>query len=161
MSNALRIPVLMYHRLGTPDHAHDIYCISPALFAAHMHVLAGAGYQAVSIDAFHAWRNGTLSLPDGAFVLTFDDGFTGVYDFAAPVLIEMGWTATVFLVAGKLGGLSDWQVTVDEQMRAHPLMDDVQLKSLAKQGFSLHSHSLLHRDLTTLDETVLLEDLRN
>lgn len=161
MNSALRVPVLMYHRVGQPDHAHDVYCISPERFAAHMHALAGAGHRAVPIEAFHAWRNGAQALPDGAFVLTFDDGFTGVYEFSAPVLAELGWSATVFLVAGKLGGRSDWRVTVDEPMQAHPLMDGAQLRSLAERGHSLHSHSFLHRDLTTLDEAVLLEDLRN
>lgn len=161
MHNAQRIPVLMYHRVGEPDHARDVYCIQPERFAAQMHALHAANYQAVSIEDFDAWRRGEHSLPEHAFVLTFDDGFTGVHDFAAPILKKLGWPATVFLVAGKLGGLSDWAVTTDEPMHPHPLMNAVQLRKLAEQGFSLHAHSLQHHDLTTLDASHLAQDLRD
>lgn len=87
---AVRIPILMYHRVGEPDHARDIYCIRPERFSAQMRALAKAGYQDVSIEDFDAWFRGTRLLPKGAFVGTFDDGFSGVHDFAAPVLKELG-----------------------------------------------------------------------
>lgn len=159
MATAQRIPVLMYHRVGEPDHPGDIYCVRPADFATHMAALARASWRAVCIDDFDAWRRGEQSLPEHSFVLTFDDGFAGVHDFAAPVLKRLGWPATVFLVAGKLGGQSDWEITTGEPMRPHRLMNVAQLHSLVAQGFSLHSHSLLHRDLTTLEAPTLEQDL--
>lgn len=159
MHYAERVPVLMYHRVGEPDQAHDLYCISSDRFAAQMHALAQAKWQAVSIQDFDAWCRGSKSLPKNSFVLTFDDGFTGVYDFAAPVLKTLDWPATVFLVAGKLGGQSDWAVTTEVPMFPHPLMDETQLRNLSKQGFSLQSHSLQHHDLTTLDAQALEQDL--
>lgn len=159
MHETQRIPVLMYHRVGEPDHPGDIYCVRPGDFARHMTALARANWRAVCIEDFDAWRRGEKSLPENSFVLTFDDGFAGVHDFAAPVLKNLGWPATVFLVAGKLGGESDWEVTTGEPMRPHPLMNAAQLRSLCAQGFSLHSHSLLHRDLTTLEAPTLAQDL--
>lgn len=159
--NSIRIPILMYHRVGDPDHAHDAYCVRPDRFLAQMRALARAGYRPVSIEDFDAWYRGTQPLPEGAFVLTFDDGFTGVHDFAAPILKELEWPATVFVVAGKLGGKSDWEVTIKEPMPPHPLMDVTQLRRLFAQGFSLHSHSLMHHDLTTLDIPTLEQDLRD
>ena len=159
MATAYRIPVLMYHRVGVPDHARDVYCIRPERFVAQMRALAEANYRAVSVEDFDAWRRGEKSLPENSFVLTFDDGFTGVHDFAAPVLKKLEWPATVFLVAGKLGGQSDWEVTTGEPMHPHPLMNAAQLSNLSAQGFSLHSHSLLHHDLTTLEASTLEQDL--
>ena len=159
MHHAIRIPVLMYHRVGEPDHARDVYCIRPDRFEAHMHALAEANWRAVSIEDFDIWRRGEKLLPENSFVLTFDDGFTGVYDFAGPLLKTLGWPATVFLVAGKLGGLNDWNVTTGEPMFPHPLMNVPQLRTLSALGFSLHSHSLLHHDLTTLDASTLAHDL--
>ena len=161
MHYAIRIPVLMYHRVGEPDHARDIYCIHPDRFSAQMRALAGTGYRSVSVEDFDAWHRGTKPLPEGAFVLTFDDGFTGVHDYAAPILKELDWPATVFVVAGKLGKKSDWKVTIKEPMHSHPLMDAPQLRKLSAQGFSLHSHSLLHHDLTTLEVHMLEQDLRD
>lgn len=159
--NAIRIPILMYHRVGKPDHAHDIYCIYPDYFSAQMNTLAGAGYRSVSTEDFDAWHRGTKQLPEGAFVLTFDDGFTGVYDYAAPILKELDWPATVFVVAGKLRGKSDWEVTTKEPMHSHPLLDAGQLSELSTHGFSIHSHSLLHHDLTMLETSALERDLRD
>ena len=161
MRYAQRIPILMYHRVGEPEHPGDIYCVRPEDFAAQMRTLAREGWCAVSIEDFAAWRRGEKSLPENSFVLTFDDGFTGVYDFAAPILKRLEWPATVFLVAGKLGGQSDWEVTTGEPMLPRPLMNAAQLRSLSAQGFSLHSHSLLHHDLTTLEASALEQDLRD
>lgn len=158
--NAQRIPVLMYHRVGEPDHRRDIYCVHPDRFSAHMRSLAKAGYQAVSIEDFDAWRREGRSLPANVFVLTFDDGFMGVHDFAAPVLEELGWPATVFIVAGKLGGQSDWEITIEDPMPPHSLMDVSQLLKLSAQGFSVQSHSFMHHDLTTLNPDALERDLR-
>ena len=161
MVTAQRIPILMYHRVGEPDHPSDIYCIRPENFTAQMQALAQADWRAVSIEDFDAWRRGEKSLPENSFVLTFDDGFTGVHDFAAPVLKTLGWPATVFLVTGKIAGHSDWEVTTGAPMHPHPLMDAEQLRSLSAQGFSLQSHSLLHHDLTTLETSALEQDLRD
>jgi peptidoglycan/xylan/chitin deacetylase (PgdA/CDA1 family) len=124
-----------------------------------MRMLSRAGYQAVSIDDFAAWWREKKVLPDNAFVLTFDDGYAGVHDFAAPILKALQWPAAVFLVAGKLGGRNDWENTA-EPISTHALMDVAQLRSLSEQGFSLHSHSLKHDDLTTLEASVLEHDLR-
>lgn len=158
-ATAQRIPILMYHRVGIPDHAEDIYCIRPEDFSAQMAALHRANWRAVSVEDFDRWRQGEITLPENSFVLTFDDGFTGVHDFAAPVLQNLDWPATLFLVAGKLGGCSDWEVTLRTAMPAHPLMDASQLRALAAQGFSLHSHSLLHHDLTQLDPEHVERDL--
>lgn len=154
-----RVPVLMYHRLGVPDNRRDIYCIRPERFAVHMHALAAAGYRAVGIEAFEAWLSGTQALPEQSFVLTFDDGFMGVHDHALPVLESLGWPATVFLVAAKIGQQSDWQVTTQYPMPSHPLMGRDELRRLQAGGISLQSHSLRHHDLTTLDPDTLARDL--
>lgn len=154
-----RVPVLMYHRVGEPDNRHDIYCIRPQRFVAHMHALAAAGYHAVGINAFESWLTGRQRLPEQSFVLTFDDGFMGVYDHALPVLESLGWPATVFIVAAKIGKQSDWQVTMRYPMPPHPLMGTAELRRLQAGGFSLQSHSLEHHDLTTLDPIALTHDL--
>ena len=86
-SSAQRIPVLMYHRIGSAHNDWERkYCVSPETFAAHMDTLARSGWKAISIDDFFVWLDGRAKLAEGAFLLTFDDGFLGVHDHAAPVL---------------------------------------------------------------------------
>lgn len=150
----------MYHRLGEPDHAGDVYCIRPQIFSAQMRLLARTGHVAVTIDDFFAWLCGNFSLPANAFLITFDDGFNGVHEYAAQVLESLGWRAAVFVVAGRIGQRSDWQVTTDYPVKPHTLMDRKQLTYLAGRGFSLQSHSMMHHDLTRLDEQAVEDDLR-
>ena len=159
-SSAQRIPVLMYHRIGTAHNEWERkYCVSPETFAAHMDTLARSGWKAISIDNFFAWLDGGAKLPEGAFLLTFDDGFLGVHDHAAPVLRRLGWPATVFLVSALIGQRDTWCATHNPDGHTYPLMDRSQILALREQGFSFHSHTRNHADLPTLDDDALVDQL--
>jgi hypothetical protein len=61
--SAQRVPVLMYHRVGTiNDVSERKYCIAAERFAQHMHALADAGWHAVTIGDFFAWLNREAAL---------------------------------------------------------------------------------------------------
>jgi peptidoglycan/xylan/chitin deacetylase (PgdA/CDA1 family) len=157
---AQRIPVLMYHRVGTTHHAGEqTYCVAPERFAGHMKALARNGYRAVAIADFMTWLDGRRNLPEGSFVLTFDDGFLGVHDHAAPVLTELGWPATVFLVSALIGRQDEWLHHDSPNAATHPLLDAAHIAALAKQGFSFHSHSRHHADLTRLGDAELEDEV--
>ncbi|CAM5355161.1 MULTISPECIES: polysaccharide deacetylase family protein [unclassified Thauera] len=159
-SPAQRVPVLMYHRIGAAHNDWERkYCVSPETFAAQMEALARAGWKAVSIEDFFAWLDGTRDLPQGAFLLTFDDGFAGVHDHAAPVLRRLEWPATVFLVSGLIGERDAWCEKHNPDGHTYPLMDREQILALRAQGFSFHSHTRDHADLPTLDDGALQAQL--
>lgn len=155
-----RVVVLMYHRVG--DAVNDWerrFCVEPSRFAAHMNALRDHGYRAVEIDRFAAWLAGDAQLPAGSFLLTFDDGFRGVYDHARPVLLKLGWPATVFLVSQRIGGEDVWDEGHNPARRRHRLLDRAQIEQMQREGFSFQSHSRVHADLTTLDDPQLAEEL--
>lgn len=156
-----RVPVLMYHRVGVPHHAGDrTYCIEPARFAAHMQALHTAGHRAVSIADFVAWLEGASpALPAHAFVLTFDDGFAGVHEHAWPILRELSWPATVFLVADLIGDSDRWMQGTDRQRPDTPLLNAEQIAQMAAGGFTFHSHSSTHHSLTGLSGAALLHEV--
>jgi peptidoglycan/xylan/chitin deacetylase (PgdA/CDA1 family) len=157
---AQRIPVLMYHRVGTAHHASEQkYCVSPERFAAHMNALARSGYQSVAIADFMDWLDGRRDLPEGSFVLTFDDGFQGVHDYAAPVLAERGWPATVFLVSALIGKQDEWMHHEAPDAATYPLLDAAHIHALTGQGFSFHSHSRHHADLTRVSDAELEDEV--
>ncbi|MGB5340370.1 MAG: polysaccharide deacetylase family protein, partial [Gammaproteobacteria bacterium] len=87
-----------------------------------MHRLAAHGRQACSLEDFFLWLAGDKELPEGSFLLTFDDGFRGVYEHAAPVLQHLGWPATVFLVSRLIGGQDVWCQTENPEGFTYPLM---------------------------------------
>jgi len=155
-----RVLVLMYHRVGLAANAWERrYCVAPSRFAEHMGALRSEGMRAVSLDEFRRWLDGGGALPEGSFLLTFDDGFLGVHEHAAPVLERLGWPATVFLVSGLLGGRDDWTRTENPSGEAHPLMARHHVRELSGHGFTFHSHTRSHRDLTTLAPADLAGEL--
>lgn len=160
-SEPSRIPVLMYHRVGAP-HAPDdrVYCIPPDRFASHLHALDGAGYTPIPIETFVDWLDGSNpKLPARPFVLTFDDGFADLHRHAWPLLRELGWPATVFLVAGQIGGHDRWMQSPGRTRPLTPLLEPAQLSEMAATGMSFHSHSATHADLPTLADEALTEEI--
>lgn len=160
MSEAERVPVLMYHRVGdSRDTRETRYAVSAADFADHMRAAARAGYRAIEIDAFIGWLQGRRSLPEGALVITFDDGFRGVREHALPVLEQLGWPFAVFLVSDQIGGENVWMRGTNSS-GTYPLLDANEIRDMQKRGCSFQSHSRSHVRLTTLDDGELMEELR-
>jgi peptidoglycan/xylan/chitin deacetylase (PgdA/CDA1 family) len=90
MNEANRVPVLMYHRVGDRHNDWEArYGITPGNFAAHMQALADKGYHAVGIDALTSWLDGGPALPEGAVLITFDDGFAACANM--PCRCWNGW----------------------------------------------------------------------
>lgn len=156
-----RLPVLMYHRVGIPHHAGDRrYCIEPTCFAAHLRALAKAGYQPVSTERFVEWLDGGSVLNEPRpFVLTFDDGYAGIHEHAWPLLRELGWPATVFLVAGLIGDFDHWMQSPGASRPLTPLLNETQIAEMAAGGWSFHSHSMHHRSLTALAGDALVDEI--
>ena len=157
---ARRIPVLMYHRIGTAQNEWESrYCIPPDQFTEHMHRLAKLGMHACSLADFFSWLGQERELPEGSFLLTFDDGFLGVYEHAAPLLQELGWPATVFLVSQLIGARDAWCQSQNPSGATYPLLAPEHVRAMRNMGFTFQSHTRRHPDLTTLAEEKLLEEL--
>lgn len=155
-----RIPVLMYHRLGDSHNDWEQkYCVSPKRFAAHMHKLAKNGYTACTIEDFMGWLNKKIQLPDKSFLITFDDGFLGVYEHAVKILNELGWSATIFLVSNLIGKQDYWTQTQNPNGHIYPLLELKHIKHMQEMGFAFHSHTRNHHDLSTLSVDELKKEL--
>lgn len=155
-----RALVLMYHRVGAvADKAEARYCIRPEHFAKQMTALAAHGYRAVPIEAFIAWLDGGPPLRDREFVLTFDDGYKGVLDHAAPVLERLHWPYTVFLVTELIGGCDAWPRNDGSAEAQHELLSADEIRSMARRGVSFHSHTCRHRSLPSLSADDLQAEL--
>lgn len=99
-------------------------------------------------------------LPRGEAVLTFDDGFTGVREYALPEVRRHGLPATVFLVAQTLTqeGLSaSWVRTPPPWPLTTLTVDEV--LEMQELGVDFQSHSWAHLDLPELDHDECVRDL--
>jgi len=158
--NTQRVIALMYHRVGVARNAWERkYCISPETFAEHMRALAARRMHPVRIEDFVGWLQGRTPLPPGSFLLTFDDGFLGVYEHAYPLLREMGWPATVFLVSGLIGAQDEWSRDENPTGATYALLGEAHIKEMRSNGMAFHSHSRHHVKLTELDDVRLREEL--
>jgi peptidoglycan/xylan/chitin deacetylase (PgdA/CDA1 family) len=142
----------MYHSIST--NAHDRLAVAPELFAAEMQLLAEKDFKVVSLA--EACRR-LASAQDLArmIVLTFDDGHRDFLTAAAPVLRQHRFTATLFVVTGRLGDTTRWSSTE----KTGALLTGDELRELKAQGFHLGSHTVTHADLRTLDEARLDREL--
>ena len=135
--------ILMYHAVEPYDDDPHLICVSPERFRGQMAWLARRGLRAVSMREL----TGRLDAGNarGLVGLTFDDAYGGFREHVLPLLGELGFSATVFAVAGHLGGANDWD---DGPRRA--LMTAQELARLAAEGVEIGSHGLTHARMTTL-----------
>lgn len=155
-----RVAVLMYHRIDRHAEPRDAaYCVTPNLFARHLDWLASNGYQPCSVGAFEQWYLHAAALPDRSILITFDDGFRGLHEYALPLLAARRWPATVFLVSGLIGASDIWASREFGVAGAHALLDRAQITEMAQCHFEFHSHSRTHPDLTALSDHELRDQL--
>lgn len=160
MIGAICVPVLMYHRVGEARNPWEArFAISPENFAAQMQALANKGYRATHIDRLVDWLEGGPSLPESAFLITFDDGFRGVREYAAPVLEQLGWPFAVFLVSDMVGGRDEWTRSSNPAGVTYPLLNEDDIRDLQRRGASFHSHTRSHASLPDLDDARLADEL--
>jgi len=89
---------------------------------------------------------------------TFDDGYMNILGCGEEIFSLLGERAAIFLVAGKVGSLNDWDTT--GELIGKPLLDWGQIRELKKLGVRIGSHSLSHADLTKLGDRELERETR-
>jgi hypothetical protein len=72
--------------------------------------------------------------------LTFDDGYADFATTAVPILRRYGFTATVYVLADRLGGVNEW----DQGAPRERLMTAVQVRAVASAGMEVGFHGLRH-----------------
>jgi peptidoglycan/xylan/chitin deacetylase (PgdA/CDA1 family) len=153
------VPILIYHEVSAVQPpTFRKYTVTPRAFAAQMHWLALAGYTPISLDALLAHRERGSALPRRPVVITFDDGFQGSYEHAAPVLRAHGFTATFYLVAGLMGQPSRWLLR--ERGLELPIMSWSAARELQASGFTCAAHTLTHARLAALTADECGHELR-
>ncbi len=137
--------ILTYHSVGIRDHEMNV---TSDEFRRQMEWLAE-----------HAE---VLSLADavegaGGVAITFDDGYRDNLTFAAPILAELGLSATVFVVAGRVG----MRLAHDRNAETGALMTWEEIRNIESMGWSIGGHSLTHRclsGLTLAEQTIEIRE---
>ena len=147
---ALLPPVLCYHRIGGPAEL-GVTRVARSVFARQMKTLARAGWKTLTLDQFaERLRPGYSAFrsPHSAFFLTFDDGYASLAEHVYPVLADVGFTATTFLITDYVGRLNTWDVRYTWHRLAH--LDWDTIGRWQARGFGFASHTASHQRLTWL-----------
>lgn len=151
-----RIPILLYHRIVPVDDAVcDDFDIPAACFREDMKRLHAGGWRCVSASEAARLTLSGHQAP-GAFALTFDDGYRDFADLAYPILADLGYTATVFVVTGRIGATADWLTGA-----APDLLDVDDIRRLAMEGIQFGSHGVTHVSLPECSDRDLARELND
>jgi|SRR5579863_71433 len=145
------IPFLMYHEIESSgralcslDPGYVRYVVTEAEFKRQLELILAQGLQGVSVgEALDNLQRGVHT----CVALTFDDGCETDLLVTAPLLRDVGFNATLFIVGGFVGKPG--------------FVDRSRLRQLHDAGFEIGSHSMTHRHLTDLDDDELRGELRS
>jgi peptidoglycan/xylan/chitin deacetylase (PgdA/CDA1 family) len=126
--------ILTYHSVGRRDHEMNV---TPEDFRVQMAWLSEYG-EVVSLE--------TAVVGGSGVAITFDDGYRDNLTEAAPVLHAHGFPATVFMVAGRPGGM----LAHDVDPGTSTLMTWDELRELDASGIEIGGHTMSHPRLSTL-----------
>lgn len=138
--------ILTYHSI---DPTGSNISIHPEVFHWQMAFLKNSGRKGVSLRDYLTVQANSSARTTEFVVLTFDDGFENFYDVVLPILLQYGFTATVFIVTGNLGEKCRWQKKAG--IPDIKLMHWSQVLECHEKGIEIGSHTVDHPNLTHLD----------
>lgn len=133
-------PILLYHHVLPSNPSGTQYAVTMDQFKTQMEWMKENGYQTVKVqDVVDAIHYGKV-LPNKPFTITFDDGNIDVYNNAYPILRDLGYTATMYLIEDAIGDYGNFSIEI--------------IRELANAGWEFGSHSRTHANMnTTPDRT--------
>lgn len=151
-----QLPILMYHRVHPQGcTATSPYRVTPQTFAEQLRYLRDAGFHSITLEEWRKAKATRSPIPGRAVIITFDDGYQDFADYAWPLLKQYGFSATVFLIAGAIGGTNHWDSYYGEEL---PLLNWSEIRQLQDEGVEFGAHSVTHRHLTSLSITEIVQE---
>ena len=157
MGARMRIPVLAYHNV---DHApvgallRKLY-VTPTQFERQMWTLRRCGFRALSMS--QGLPHLADEQPSKCVILTFDDGYLDNLREAAPILKKYGFSATCYVVSGRIGEHNRWDC--DELNVKKPLMNRQQLDEWLACGMEIGSHTVSHPRLDQIEPAAAEQEI--
>ena len=139
-NNKVSIPVLMYHSISNDNNKISVSVLN---FKKQMRFMHSLGYMGCSLNKINS------NTSKKKIVITFDDGYENIFTKAMPVLKELDFSATCFIVSKKIGYFNDWDKN-QKNFKKKRIMNKKQIKNWIKNGFEIGSHSMDHYNLNNL-----------
>jgi len=149
MTSGYSIPILTYHHTEqAPPKGFPMRSlwVSPSSFSTQMHWLSLLGYRGLSMSDLMPYLQGEKK---GKVVgITLDDGYQSNVIQALPILKNHGFSATCYVVSGRLGQHNEWDSAIG--MAKAALMSGEDMRTWVDAGMEVGSHTCSHADLNLL-----------
>ena len=146
----LQIPIFVYHNLVQDESQieYDYMQTTVDIFEKQITTLMKMGYKPITYQDLLDYKNGNKALPKWSFIITFDDGYSGIYDYAFEIAKKYNIPMTSFLIDDKVGeaGYYTWK----------------QAKEMHDSGLmSIYSHGYTHAEYDKESVDKLVTDTEN
>ena len=148
-SFALRVPILMYHRVAPASQigrSLPSLVVDPGVFADQVAALDRAGWHTITAADLAVDLALGRRPPARTVVITFDDGYEDGYTFALPILRRHRFVATYFVVTGRFGEPGK--------------LTRAEVRTLASAGMEVSDHTVRHLDLVALSPVAQAFEIR-
>jgi len=144
--------IFTYHSI---DSSGSAISVAEPDFRRHIRWFASGGVRVVALEELVAADD-----TEDVVALTFDDAFQTFATIAAPLLQEHGLPAALFVSTKCVGSTNAWDVpSQTKNIPILPLLDWDGIAGVAERGVSVGSHARTHRRLTSLDSSLLADEL--
>ncbi len=133
------VPVLAYHKVDSKKEL-GITLISPSKFERQIEFLKQSGYNSISPQSLFDQIKS-----DKSVLITFDDGYEGIYNYAYPIIKKYNFNAVIFLTTGYIGNYNKWDSSPGPRFKH---LNWRQIKEMSDDGICFGSHGVRHLFLT-------------
>lgn len=142
-TEAVPLPIIMYHSILKSNSAQGTYVISPDVFEADIKYLQEHGYTTVFVSEVVAYVESGQPLPEKPVILSFDDGNLNNLTYIVPLLEKYGMKAVISVV----GEFVEQAVAEDDHNPAYAYLTweeiclalESGLVEIGNHTFALHS----------------------
>jgi poly-beta-1,6-N-acetyl-D-glucosamine N-deacetylase len=121
-----KVVIVTFHDIS--PKVYSPYVITPNQFSADLAII-GSRFHVITNTEFINFLNHKRSVPTNAVLLTFDDGYQGMYSYALPILLQHHMSGTFFDIVG----------TADKSNRVYLTWGE--MRQMVQDGMSVESHT--------------------
>ncbi|MBQ3409071.1 MAG: polysaccharide deacetylase family protein [Clostridia bacterium] len=144
----IQIPVFVYHDIVNEESEikFDYMQTTEETFEKQILGLKNMGYDFISYEDLQKYKNNQKKLKKHSCVVTFDDGYEGVYENAYPIAKKYNIPIVMYVITDNIGmdGVITWE----------------QAKEMQDSGLvTIASHSTNHPEFTSLSTKEAVENV--
>ena len=153
----LQIPIFVYHDIVKDESQiqYDYMQTTVDTFERQITGLMKLGYKPISYEDLLAYQKGEKAIPKWSFLITFDDGYPGVYKYAFEIAKKYNIPMASFEITDTIGseGYYDWNQAKE--------MHESGLMSIYLHGYTHIKYDEKTPEELLIDTNMAYENLKN